>query len=68
MRVVYRQTTSDVDNLDVLEGIVVPSDYLLDILVDVRVNRDVMHSAANVDVNPNNYDTTVLSENRKNIS
>ena len=64
VRVVYCQTSSDVDNLDVFEGVVVPSDHLLDILVDVSVHRDVMHSAANVDMNPNNYDTTVLSEDR----
>lgn len=64
MRVVDRQTTSDVDDLDVFEGIVVSRNYLLDILVDISVYRDVMHSAANVDMNPNNYDTTVLSEDR----
>ena len=64
VRVVYGQTTSDVDDLNVFEGIMVTSNHLLDILMDISVHRDVMHSAANVDMNPNNYDTTVLSEDR----
>ena len=44
------------------EGFMVPSNYLLDVLVDIRVDGDVMHSAANMDMNPNNNDTFVLSE------
>ena len=68
VRVVYRQTTSDVNDLDVFEGVVVPSNYLLDILVDISVHRDVMHSAANVDMNPNDYNATVLSEDSQDIS
>ena len=64
VRVVYCQPPSNVDDLDVFKGIVIPSNDLLDVLVDIRVDGDVMYSAANVDMNPNNDDTFVLSEYR----
>ena len=64
VRVVYCQPPSNVDDLDVFEGIVIPSNYLLDVLMDIRIDGDVMHSAANMDMNPNNDDTFVLSEYR----
>ena len=65
MGVVYGQSPSDVDDLDVFEGIKVPSNHLLGVLEDIRVNRDVMHSASNVNMNPNNNDMTVLSNDSK---
>ena len=68
MTVIYGKTSSNVDDLDMLEKVVVPGNDLLRILMDVSVDRDILNGAADMDVEANYHNLIIVFQHVQNFT